>query len=100
MLKLIDQSLPDPECDPAARENLAEMFNGNMFTNADYLRALGHDDLLISKDGDLSPLLLSDRNSHLLSSTGSRHFRNPKFTATAHGFLKRLPPISSSLRTF
>ena len=67
MLKLIDQSLPDPECDPAARENLAEMFNGNMFTNADYLRALGHDDLLISKDGDLSPLLLSDRNSHLLS---------------------------------
>lgn len=56
----------DANCSPANDANLSEMFNGNMFTDAAYLRAQGHCDFVMSDGPGLTPVLLSRQPSHLL----------------------------------
>lgn len=56
----------DARCSSADSANLSEMFNGNMFTDAAYLRAQGHSDFVMSDGPGLTPVLLSRRRSHLL----------------------------------
>lgn len=56
----------DMQCGPADDAKLSEMFNGNMFTDAAYLRAQGHCEFVTSEGPGLTPALLSRRPSHLL----------------------------------
>jgi len=64
MLNSVESGFLDMRCEPATEHDLAVMFNGNMFTNATYLRASGYGGLLISEGDTCPPILWADQQSH------------------------------------